>query len=69
MDPIRSKFLHVFRKPDQTCSKSLQFLKRGIRVLSDREVERGGAVVKFLQAGFKLCIRAGTCYANLLHSF
>ena len=42
MDPIRSEFLHVFRKPDQTCSKSLQFLKRGIRVLSDREVERGG---------------------------
>ena len=27
VDPIRSKFLHAFRKPDQTCSKSLQFLK------------------------------------------
>ena len=41
MDPIRSEFLHVFRKPDQTCSKSLQFLKRGIRVLLDREGGRG----------------------------
>ena len=70
VDLVRFEFCMFSGSLIKLVQSLCSFWKAELEFLSNREVSRWiPSVVKFLQAGFKLCIRAGTGYANLPHSF
>ena len=70
VDLVRFEFCMFSGSLIKLVQSLCSFWKAELEFLSNREASRWiPSVVKFLQAGFKLCIRAGTGYANLLHSF